>query len=157
MNLILQKDVKNLGKVGDLVRVKDGYGRNYLIPNGLAVMATEKKSERMENTLKKMSEIKQKKAVGHRKELLHRIADKTFTFKVSAGDNNKLFGSVTAHNVSEKLAQEGFQVDRRDILLEPIKTLGQFSATISFGDAEELQAQVILSVEKQASVRKKEA
>lgn len=147
MKVILQKDVKDLGKVGDLVNVKNGFARNFLFPRQLAVSATEKGVAEW-NHLKKVSEIKKKKAVAGRQELIAKLQGQTLNFKLeAAADSEKLFGSVTNMDISKQLSTQGFEIDRRDIHLEePIKLLGQHKAYVRMGDG--LEAELTIVVEK---------
>ncbi len=147
MRVVLQTDVKNVGKAGDVVSVKCGYARNFLFPRKLALEATEKRVKAWEH-LKKVAEIKKKKAMASRKQLLESLSGVTLTFKMVAGENDKIFGSVTAHDISEGLEQKGFSVDRRDIEIDAIKVLGQHKATVTLGDG--LSTEISISVEKQA-------
>lgn len=146
MKVILQKDVKNVGKVGDVVTVKDGYARNYLFPRRLAQVAKEKSVKAWEH-LKKVAELKKKKALAERKELLNKIASVNVVFKMAAGDTGKLFGAVTAHDVSTELEKHGFSVDRRDLVMEPLKVLGQHKVLVNFGG--DLKQEISVSVERQ--------
>ena len=124
MKVILQKDVKDLGKVGDLVSVSEGFARNLLFPRKLALEATEKRVNEY-NHLKRVAESKKKKALGERQEVLNKIKGTTVAFKLNAGENDKLFGTVTTTDISKGLEKLGFSVDRKDIHLEePIKVLG---------------------------------
>ncbi len=145
MKVILQKDVKNVGKVGDVVNVAQGYARNFLFPRKLATVADESKV-RMWEHLKAVSEAKKKKALAERKTLLEKLEGVTLEFKMSAGEKEKIFGSVTAHDVSRELEMKGFSVDRRDIHFEPIKSLGQHKVTVAFGEG--LSADLTVVVEK---------
>ncbi|MCB0420584.1 MAG: 50S ribosomal protein L9 [Bdellovibrionales bacterium] len=146
MKVILQKDVKDLGKVGDLVSVSDGFARNLLFPRKLAVQATEGRKKEWEH-LQKVAEVQKKKAKAARQELVEKLSGVTVTFKVAAGEEEKLFGSVTNADISEELAKSGYEVDRRDIHLdEPIKVLGQHKATVKLGQG--LEAEVSVMVEK---------
>lgn len=147
MKVILQKDVKNLGKVGDLVNVKQGYARNFLFPRELAVMATEKRVTEW-NHLKKVADIKKKKAMTGRKEVIGKMQGTTLTFKLeAAAESEKLFGSVTAMDISKELEKNGFDIDKRDIHLEEqIKVLGQHKAFVRMGDG--LEAELTIVVEK---------
>ena len=146
MKVILQKDVKDLGKVGDLVNVSLGFARNLLFPRKLAVEATENKVNEY-NHLKRVAESKKKKALGERQEFLSKIKGTTVTFKLNAGDNDKLFGTVTTADISKQLEKSGFSVDRRDIHLEePIKILGTHKATIKYSD--NLEAAIQIAVER---------
>lgn len=146
MKVVLQKDVKNVGKVGDVVNVALGYARNFLFPRKLAVIAAEKNVKAWEH-LKKIAAQKKKKAVAERKAQLDKLAGVTVTFKMASSDKEKIFGSVTAHDISTELEKKGFMIDRRDLQMEPIKTLGQHKVTVNFG--QDLTAELAVVVEKE--------
>lgn len=147
MKVILQKDVKEVGKVGELVNVSEGFARNFLFPRKLAAEATEKRIKEWEH-LNRVAEAKKKKAVAERQEVLKKINGTTVTFKLPAGDSDKLFGTVTTTDISKKLEKAGHSVDRRDIHLEePIKILGQHKATVKMGEG--LEATIKISVERE--------
>lgn len=143
MKVILQKDVKDLGKVGELVNVTQGFARNLLFPRKLAVEATEKRIKEWDH-LQKVAEIKKKKARSEKEKILDKVSGLTLTMKVQASDEGALFGSVTAQDVSKELEKQGHPIDKKDIEMTPIKTLGEFQALIKMG---ELQAEVTVSVE----------
>lgn len=147
MKVILQKDVKNLGKVGDLVNVKQGYARNFLFPRQLAMVATEDRIGEWTH-LKKVAEIKKKKALTGRKEVINKMQGLTLNFKLeAAADSEKLFGSVTTMEISKQLETHGYDIDKRDIHLEEqIKVLGQHKAFVRMGDG--LEAELTIVVEK---------
>lgn len=147
MKVILQKDVKDLGKVGDMVNVKEGYARNFLFPRKLALVATENKVTEY-NHLKKVAEIKRKKALAGRQEVIKKMQGLTLNFRLeAAADSEKLFGSVTTMDISKELEKQGFSVDRRDIHLEEqIKLLGQHKAAVKMGEG--LEAEITIVVEK---------
>jgi len=146
MKVILQKDVKNLGKVGDLVNVSSGYARNYLFPRQMAQEATEKRVKEFGH-LKKVAELKKKKAVAERQELITKLQGVNIVIKSSAGETDKLFGAVTNNDLSNELETLGYSIDRRDIYLdEPIKMLGQHKAIIKLGEGQE--AELTVSVER---------
>ena len=146
MKVILKNDVKNIGKVGEIVNVAKGFARNFLFPKKLALEATEKRAQEFEH-LKKVAESKQKKAVGERRKVLDSVSGKTVVFKVNAAENEKLFGSISNIDIAKELEKMGFQIERRDIHLEePIKMLGQHKALIKF--SEELQTEILVSVER---------
>ncbi len=148
MNVILKQDIKNLGKVGDMVRVKRGYARNFLLPRNLAEEATEKRKKEIGH-LKKMAEIKKKKMLEKRKELLQTLSELTVKITAASGETEKLFGAVTNFDIAEALEKLGYSVDRRDILLEdPIKKLGQYTAKIHLG--QDLETEIKISVEPKA-------
>ena len=127
MKVILNKDVKNVGKAGEVLSVKDGFARNYLIPRKLAEMASKGRAKYWEH-IQQLINAKKAKALAERKELLGKLNGMSLTFKaVSAADGEKIFGTITTHEISQKLETLGFMVDRRDIHLEEaIKTLGNF-------------------------------
>lgn len=147
MKVILQKDVKDLGKVGDLVNVTNGYARNFLFPRQLAVAATENRETEWTH-LKKVADIKKKKAMAGRQEVINKLQGITLNFKLeAAADSEKLFGSVTTMDISKALAAQGYEIDRRDIHLEePIKLLGQHKAAVRMGEG--LEAELTVVVEK---------
>ncbi len=147
MKVILQKDVKDLGKIGELVQVKSGYARNFLFPRKLATEATEKRVKEFTH-LKRVAEIKAAKAVEGRKEVITSLEGKTVSFKVQASEDEKLFGSIGQLDIARELEKQGFSIDKRDVVLEePIKVLGQHKAMVSFGD--DLKAEIMVSVERE--------
>jgi len=130
MKLILREDVENLGKGGELVDVKPGYGRNYLLPRGLAVTANPKNVRELEHQ-KKMAEAKAAKQKASAEAVAKRLADTPVTLKRKVGEQDKLYGSVTAIDIVEALAARGLQLDRRTIdLPEPLKTVGDFEVAV---------------------------
>jgi large subunit ribosomal protein L9 len=146
MKVILQKDVKNLGKVGELVNVSSGFARNYLFPRLLAAEATEKRIKEFEH-LKMVAEVKKKKAVAERQEQIKKMQGVQLTVKAAAGESDKLFGAVTTNDLSNELEKQGYSIDRRDILLtEPIRMLGQHKAIVKLGEG--LEAELTVSVER---------
>lgn len=147
MKVILSKDVKDLGKVGDMVNVKTGYARNFLFPRQLAVLATESRQTEYAH-LKKVAEIQKKKAMAGRQELINKLKGNTLNFRLeAAADSDKLFGSVTTMDISRELEKAGFSVDKRDIHIEEqIKVLGQHKAFVRMGEG--LEAEITIVVEK---------
>lgn len=146
MKVILTKDVKDVGKVGDLVSVSAGFARNFLFPRSLASEATEKRVKEWEH-LKRVADAKKKKAVAERQEILKKISGVTVSFKANAGENDKLFGTVTTTEISRELEKLGFSIDRRDIhLAEPIKLLGSHKATVRYSEG--LEATIQINVER---------
>ena len=144
MKIILKQSVDTLGKAGDIVKVKPGYGRNYLIPRGLGVLATPSMINATMQEIERKA-IKEAKS----KENLEIIANKLntikLTFALKAGEDDKLFGSVTTQMISDSLNEKGYKVDKKYISVdETIKTLGNYSAIIDFGD--EISAKVKLKV-----------
>lgn len=148
MKVVLQKDVKDLGKVGDILNVKEGYARNFLFPNKVAVAATEKKVKEFDH-LKRVAEHKKSKAVDERKVLISKLEGVVVDFKVQASETEKLFGSISEMDISKELSNKGFEVDKKDIKIEePIKVLGQHKATIELGDSSDLKTEITISVER---------
>jgi large subunit ribosomal protein L9 len=130
MKLILREDVYNLGKGGELVEVKPGYGRNYLIPRGLAVLANPKNIREVEHQ-KAVAAAKAAKLKASAEAVAKRLFDTPLSFKRKVGEQDKLYGSVTAMDLAEALAARGVQIDRRAIdLSEPLKTLGDFEVGV---------------------------
>ncbi len=130
MKLILREDVENLGKGGDLVDVKPGYGRNFLLPRKLAVLANPKNVRELEHQ-KKIAEAKAAKLKASAQAVAKRLADTPVTLKRKVGEQDKLYGSVTALDIVEALAARGLQLDRRTIdLAEPLKTVGDFEVPV---------------------------
>jgi large subunit ribosomal protein L9 len=143
MKVILSEDVKNLGLMGEVVNVSDGYARNFLFPKKFAVEANTKNLKEFEHNKKIITERAAKI-----KESFKSIADKlsslTLTIKAKTGEDDKLFGSVTNMNVAEALAAAGHDIDKKKIVMEPIKKLGEYSATIKLHT--DLSAEVKINV-----------
>lgn len=131
MKVILQKTVERLGDPGDVADVADGYARNYLIPRGLAVRA-EKGAVRHAESLKRAHQVRTKAQKGEFEAVAARIIQSPLAVTARAGEEGRLFGSVTAADIAEALsAQAGVAVDRRDIhLVEPIRSIGTHEVTI---------------------------
>jgi len=130
MKLILREDVDNLGKGGELVDVKPGYGRNFLLPRGLAVHANPKNVRELDHQ-KKIAEAKAAKLKASAEAVAKRLSDTPVVLKRKVGEQDKLYGSVTALDIVEALAARGLQLDRRTIdLAEPIKTVGDHEVPV---------------------------
>jgi large subunit ribosomal protein L9 len=130
MKVVLKDDVKNLGKMGQIIDVADGYARNYLVPRGLASEANTKNIKALEHE-KRIIEGKAKKVKNSAQELLNKISARTFTIRAKAGDEGKLFGSVTTMDIAELLQKEGLEIDKKKISFdEPIKRLGSYSVNV---------------------------
>jgi large subunit ribosomal protein L9 len=124
MDVILRTDVDSLGKAGEIVTVKDGYGRNYLLPRGLAYPATAGNKKRVAAEARHRDSRDAERQAGA-EALAARIAAVDLTFPMQAGEGDKLFGSVTAADIAAKLAEAGVTIDKRAIELEePIKVVG---------------------------------
>jgi large subunit ribosomal protein L9 len=130
MQVILKQDVPKLGNAGDIVRVAPGYGRNYLIPRGLAVPATAGSVSQVEHQTRIAESIRRKQLSGA-EALAEQIEGTAVSIRREAGEDDKLFGSVTNRDIAEALAAEGIEVDRRIIQLEePIKAIGLFTVPV---------------------------
>lgn len=130
MQVILTKDVANLGKAGELVTVKPGFGRNFLVPQGLAVSATAENVHRLEHE-KRVIARKVAKATAAAASTAEKINVITLQFDRAVGEDDKLFGSVTSRDIAEKLAKAGVEIDHRWIQLDqPVKALGKYEAAV---------------------------
>ncbi len=130
MKVILKEQVKNLGDIGQIVDVSNGYARNYLIPRGLAVEANVKNIRSLEHE-KNLLQEKARKARNSAQELSNKLANMSIVIKAKAGEEGKLFGSITSMDIAEKLKNEGIEIDKKKIILdEPIKRLGKYSVNI---------------------------
>jgi len=130
MKLILRADVDALGRLGDIVAVKPGFGRNYLIPQGLAMMASEANLKQFELERKKLA--KQADSLrAEATELAAKIASATVVITVRVGEGDKLYGSVTAANIADALLEQGIEIDRRKIEMpDAIRSLGDYDVEI---------------------------
>jgi large subunit ribosomal protein L9 len=130
MKVILKEDVTNIGSMGQILDVADGFARNYLVPRGLAMEANVKNVKSLEHA-KKVVQEKAKKIKGQAQDLSSRIANTTIVIKAKAGEEGKLFGSVTTMDIAEQLKNEGIDIDKKKISLdEPIKRLGTYTVNI---------------------------
>ena len=130
MQVILLEDVPSLGKVGDMVKVSDGYGRNYLLPRKKAVLATEKSLKALDHQ-KRLVQHRIGKAKKDAEKMAQAIGKLSCTFTKTVGESGKLFGAVTSMEIEDYLKENGIEVDRKKILLEePIKNLGIFNVPI---------------------------
>lgn len=142
MKVILQQDVPNLGMVGDIVKVRDGYGRNFLVPRGLAVVADERNVKRLEHQ-KRQAAAKAAREHAKAVALAEQLSAISVTIKREAGEEGKLFGAVTNREIADLLADEGIEVDRRQIVLEePIKKIGVFQIPVRLGREVEAHVKV---------------
>jgi len=130
MKVVMKEDIKNVGKMGQIVDVADGFARNYLVPRGLAVEANTKNLKALEHE-KKLIQEKAKKIKNSAETLSDKISTMTLMIKAKAGDEGKLFGAVTSMDIAELLKNEGIEMDKKKISLdEPIKRLGSYSVNI---------------------------
>jgi large subunit ribosomal protein L9 len=130
MEVILKQDMQGLGYKNDLIKVRDGYGRNYLIPNGIALLATESNKRMMQENTKQAAH-KAEKIKTAASELATKIGDTVIEIRTKAGETGKIFGAVTALQVSDALKAKGFEVDRRKIAFKTQpKDLGTYTALL---------------------------
>lgn len=130
MKVVLTEDVKNVGAMGSVVNVSDGYARNFLIPKKFAVEANLKNVKALEHEKKKIEE-KIKKVKGSAQALAERLSALTISLRAKTGEEGKLFGSVTTMDIAEALKKEGFDIDKKKIVLdEQIKKLGSYKAGV---------------------------
>jgi large subunit ribosomal protein L9 len=154
MKLLLKEDVDGLGFCGEEVEVKDGYGRNFLIPKGKALLATPNNLKAF-NHQKRIVQAKVKKVIGIAQEVADKITAVTIKIKKKIGDGGKMFGAVTAQEISELLKAKGIDIDRRKIQIqEPIKKAGEFSIFAKLHP--EVTAEIKLTVEGEKVVEKAE-
>jgi large subunit ribosomal protein L9 len=130
MKIILTQDIKNLGHKDDVVEVKDGYGRNYLIPKGMAKLATEGAMKMLAEDIRQRA-FKVDKLRKDAEALAAKLNGITINVKTKAGASGKIFGSVTGLQVANALKDQGYDVDRRKIAIDDIKNLGTYSADIN--------------------------
>ena len=130
MKVILKENVEHLGSIGDIVKVAPGYARNFLLPKGLAIEATEKNAKALEHT-KKHLEFKKNRVLEAARQLAGKIQGLTLAIAHQSGADDRLFGAVTNMELAEHLKSHGLDIDRKRIVLaEPIKHLGDFTATV---------------------------
>ena len=134
MKVILIQDVENLGKIGDNVNVKAGYARNFLIPQKLALFSSKQNLNSIQALLKQQ-EIKNAKEKTNLEALLAVINKTTLKFSLKAGDEGKLFGSVTSQMISDELNNKGLQVSKKEIeLIDSIKEIGSHKVNVNLGE-----------------------
>ncbi len=149
MQVILREEVPNLGTIGDVVKVRPGYARNYLIPRGLALEASTRNLRELEHQKRVVADkrLREHKTASA---LADKLATVTLSFAMRAGEDGKLFGSVTNLDVHKALGERGFDIDRRRILLdEPVKTLGDHAIVVHVGpDVRAIVAVKVVAVEE---------
>lgn len=132
MNIILTQDVENLGQKGEVVHVKPGYGRNFLIPRGLAVVASASNVRRYEEETRQQS-LKLETARKDAEALAKRVDEMEVVLQAPVGEENRIFGTITTQQIAEALAKKGIEIDRRKIALDAdIRTTGEYTATVKF-------------------------
>jgi large subunit ribosomal protein L9 len=148
MEVILRDHVENLGRRGEIVKVADGYARNYLLPRKLALPATDANKKWVERE-RKLTEVRDSEERGAAEAVAARLNALELTITRKVGENDQLYGSVTNADIGEVLAKKGFEIDRRKILLpDPIKTLGENTVPLKLH--REVTAQVKVIVAKDA-------
>lgn len=143
MEIILTQPVRNLGDIDDVVKVKNGYARNYLIPQKMAILATSSNLRAVEEK-KKQAAHKQEHLKDMAQALADKLTDVTINIETLAGKDGKLFGSVTSLMVAKELEAKGIEVDRRKITVEDIRSTGEYTATVHFH--KEVKADVKIEV-----------
>ncbi len=130
MEIILLKDVEKLGSQGNVVRVKPGFARNFLVPQGLAVIATEPQMKTV-NEITRQRRRKLERIQADAQALKQRLEKHSLSFTLSLGEDEKAFGSITAHDISEALSRDGFKLEKHAVLLaQPVKSLGVFDVSV---------------------------
>ncbi|MBS1270909.1 MAG: 50S ribosomal protein L9 [Candidatus Marinimicrobia bacterium] len=130
MEIILRQDVDKLGEAGEIVDVKPGYFRNYLNPRGMAMHATESNKKIFEEE-RRIQQVRQDKAKHEAQKLADKLQNVSLNAPVQVGEEDKVFGSVTSQDIAKLLAEQGFEIDKRDIELdEPIKALGIYNVPV---------------------------
>lgn len=145
MKVILLQDVKGQGKKGEVVEVNEGYARNFLVKKGLAEIATASKLNDMAQK-KSSADFHKAEEIKATKALAAELKGKSFTVKIKAGQNGKVFGSVTGANISDAMQAQGYTVDKKKIVLaQPIKTLGTYDVDLKL--MEGITSKIIVTVE----------
>ncbi len=129
MEIILKTDITGLGYKNDIVTVKPGYGRNYLIPQGFAVMATASNKKMVAENTRQVAH-KAEKIKNDALALAEQIGDLRLTIPAKAGESGKIFGRVTNTQIAEGLREKGFDIDRKKITIDDVKSLGEYKATL---------------------------
>ncbi len=149
MEVILKEDVAKLGSRGDVVKVAEGYGRNFLLPRKLAIEAN-KGNKAVIEQMKAASVRRSAKEKGQAEELAKQFDGVSVSFQRRSGENDQLFGSVTSSDIADALAKKGFDIDRRKIQLhEPLKTIGEFTVPIKLH--KDVTAHFKVVIEKEAT------
>lgn len=148
MEVILLLPVHNLGDSDDVVKVKPGYARNYLIPKGMALLATNSNLRSLEEK-KKQSQRKQSHLKQTALEMAEKLRELRITIETLAGADGRLFGSITTSMIANRLAEKGFEFDRRKITVDDIRTLGEFKAVLHLH--KEVKAEIPVEVIKSES------
>ncbi|MBP3419026.1 MAG: 50S ribosomal protein L9 [Marinifilaceae bacterium] len=129
MEVILLSDIATLGHKDDIVNVKPGYGRNYLIPQGYAILATESAKKIVAENIKQRAH-KEAKIKAEAEELAAKLAEVKLTLNAKSSATGKIFGSINNVMIAEALATQGYEIDRKKIILKEVKEIGEYTATI---------------------------
>ena len=130
MLIILKKEVEKIGGIGDVVNVKDGYARNFLLPAGLAEISTPEKAAQIK-VLQEKEKLKAEKEIAQSKMVAEKLSRTSCTIAVKAGEEDKLFGAITSADIAKVLITEGINISKKKIVLEePIKKLGIYNTTV---------------------------
>ncbi|HLA39900.1 MAG TPA: 50S ribosomal protein L9 [Candidatus Glassbacteria bacterium] len=130
MKIILRADIENLGRIGAVVNVAPGYARNYLIPKDMAYPATKGNLKRIEFEKHRAAQLAERE-VEEAKKMADKIKDLSLTFQVKVGEEDKLYGSVTTTDIAEEAARQGYEIEKRRIIIEePIKQLGVYTVKV---------------------------
>jgi large subunit ribosomal protein L9 len=157
LEVILKQPVHGLGAEADLVKVKPGYARNFLIPRGLAVTATAASKKFVED-LKRKRAAREAAELNDANEKAKALNKVTLTFQMEANEQGKIFGAVTAQDISERLAKLGHDIDKKKIAAKPIKDEGDHEVTIALGHGVSAKIKVVLQVNKpEAAAEEEEA
>lgn len=147
IELILRENVPSLGKAGDMVRVKSGYARNFLLPHGLAFEATEGNKKRMA-AVARVQQAKEAQERTEAQSLADRLSAVSLSFAAKAGEDGKLFGSITSGDIAEQLHANGFAIDKRKIELEhPLKQAGEHAVSVRLHHDVHAQLKVTITAE----------
>ena len=154
MKVILKSDVSNVGRAGDILEVKSGYARNYLFPRKLALSANAQSAKERSHK-KKLAELRAKKAQSLRDEIAKKLEGHKISFQKPTTAQGKLFGSVTAFEIAQRLKKEGFLIDKKFLnLKEPIKNIGEYPLKVDLGKESQATITVHVQDEKLAKTKK---
>ena len=148
MKIILNEKIDTLGDAGQVVSVKNGYARNYLIPKGLATLATDKNIKQIETMLEEQAN-RDARTHSNLELLAEKLNKMTLKFSLKAGEDDKLFGSVTSSMITEEIINNGYSLDKKDIIIEePIKTIGNHFVNIRLSADINAKIKIKVSAEK---------
>ena len=141
VQVVLTEDLPNVGQSGEVVRVRPGYARNFLIPRGLAAVATKDNVGRIEHD-KRVALQRAQKVRAEAQELAKKLHGTKLSLSVQVGEENKMYGSVTSRDIEEALVHKGFEVDRRKIVMDPIKEVGTHDVVVKIAAGVDATVQV---------------